>query len=85
MYLLLSEIQRRTAFADALGLHAEHAFVELQTAVDIGDGQVKVVDRSIFMANLVGYGPQLGTGRSVGLPATEPMVQRMRSSGGFSH
>src|SRR4051794_5795431 len=44
MYLLLSEIQRRAAFTNALGLHAEHAFIELQTAVDIGDSQVQVVD-----------------------------------------
>src|SRR3954454_20839632 len=44
MYLLLSEIQRRAAFADTLGLHAEHTFVELQATVDIGDSQVQVVD-----------------------------------------
>src|SRR6516162_2587328 len=43
MDLLLAEIECGTAFADALGLHAEHALVELQAAVDIGDGQVQMV------------------------------------------
>ena len=43
MDLLLAEIERGAAFAHALGLHAEHALVELYAAVDIGDGQVQVV------------------------------------------
>src|SRR6516162_4170715 len=43
MDLLLAEIERRPAFPHALGLHAEHAFVELYAAVDIGDGQVQMV------------------------------------------
>src|SRR5260370_12887722 len=43
MDLLLAEIERGTAFAHALGLHAEHALVELYAAVDIGDGQVQMV------------------------------------------
>src|SRR3984893_1156243 len=43
MDLLLAEIECGTAFAHALGLHAEHALVELHAAVDIGDGQVEMV------------------------------------------
>src|ERR1700746_3064766 len=43
MDLLLAKIECRAAFAHALGLHAEHPFVELDAAADIGDGQVKMV------------------------------------------
>src|SRR5207249_2308216 len=43
MDLLLTEIECRTAFAHALGLHPEHALVKLHTAVDIGNGQVQMV------------------------------------------
>src|SRR6516162_4689850 len=43
MDLLLAKIECRAAFAHALGLHAEHALVELDAAVDIGDGQVQMV------------------------------------------
>src|SRR3984893_3532246 len=43
MDLLPAEIERGTACAHALGLHAEHALVELYAAVDIGDGQVQMV------------------------------------------
>ena len=41
MDLLLTEMKRRTAFADALGVHAKNALVELQAAVDIGDSQIQ--------------------------------------------
>src|SRR3954451_24942156 len=71
MYLLLSEIQCRTAFANALSLHTEHAFIKLQTAVDISDGQVQVVNALDLHANLVGYGSELGTGRDVRLSKSE--------------
>ncbi len=44
MDLLLAEGQRRPPLADHLGIHAEHLFVERDAAVDIGDGDVEVVD-----------------------------------------
>src|SRR4051794_38248352 len=43
MDFLLTEMKRRAAFADALGLHAEHMLVEFQAAIDIGDRQVQMV------------------------------------------
>src|SRR3954447_26951616 len=44
MDLLLTKMKRCAALADALGLHAENALVELQAAVDIGDSQIQMVD-----------------------------------------
>ena len=55
MDLLLPEMQRRAALADALGLHAEHAPVEFDAAVDIGDGQVQMV----YALDLHGRPPRL--------------------------
>src|SRR6516162_7423650 len=43
MDLLLAEMECRAAFTHALDPHAEHALVELDAAVDIGDGQVQMV------------------------------------------
>jgi hypothetical protein len=40
MDLLLAEIERRAALTHALGLHAEHAPIELHAAGDVGDRQV---------------------------------------------
>ena len=37
MDLLLAEIECRTAFAHALGLHAEHALVERNRGIDVGE------------------------------------------------
>jgi hypothetical protein len=37
MDLLLAELEGGAAFAHALGLHAEHATIEFDAAVDIGD------------------------------------------------
>jgi hypothetical protein len=37
-------MQCGAAFADALDLHAKHSPVELQAAVDVGDGQIQMVD-----------------------------------------
>src|SRR5260370_1322632 len=44
MDLLLSEQERRAPLAHALGPHAEHPLVELDTAADIGDRDVEMVD-----------------------------------------
>jgi hypothetical protein len=43
MDLLLTKLERCAAFADDLRLHTKHALIELQAAVDIGDGQVQMV------------------------------------------
>src|SRR3954447_18229857 len=43
MDLLLTELERCAAFVDDLRLHAKHAFIALQAAVDIGDGQIQMV------------------------------------------
>src|SRR5437660_5222094 len=44
MDLLLAEIERGAALAHTLGLHPEHALIKLHDAVDIGDGEIEVVD-----------------------------------------
>ncbi len=54
MDLLLAEMQCGAALAHALDLHAEHAAVELDAAVDIGDGDVQMVDALDLHGGLVG-------------------------------